>query len=1129
MMAPAVDEIGLHLEEASNDNDERRLRRDISMMEELRDRIEDVRSVTNDGDRCFCGTSPRSQRDGAWSPLHSTPCASEQAAAAAIVAPVFSNGLDDKEAVVHLCQFSFRRWVLSTVGAGVLITCGLMLLLLLTSTSRMTRAGNCMCEEALNQQNVTVDQLVDENVTAASFRSTLRSMSEVVEDVIKAPASRSTSALWGSMRAARSLNASWEGRRPEQRKRMAYRAWVEMGRQWKLTESSRPETEAYPDALLVSYLSGEVSGCEVGSSCVASRDWWPSPEWCREHGNPAVSILDAAGSVNGTSVLVREYVENNDFDKRAFRATEQTVPGVLPHWRQDRSAAHRMEPMWSEVYTSHFKKELAVSWTVPLAFCSNLSCLEGFLAAEMSLPRVGKGCKNSWTELKDLLAQPEYKFPIGSDNSTLFVVQAAGPSANDIGQLIGTSTGITGGKFKAKSALEDMVKATARAVHSKFGAWNADELHNEQLFNFSKNHALNGEGRYVPCPPEGNASNDCVQAGTLMVELDKYTKWLIVLGLPDGAFHEQANIAKDLKKWRVAQHKEEHLREVQTAISSSIGVTIVVAAIGMGLSLGLSCLVTKNLERLGNLMKRFAKLDWGSQSAELDTLRSSASQTNIQDIIELENAFCTLVRGIEAFSKFVPGTVVTRVLHGDRRARRPRVGRLDVTVMFTSIGNFDSVSKQLTEEQLMQVMKSYHNIMTRVVEYYKGTIAEILDDGLLVYFNTPDPVVYHAATACECALAQQQAMELINSQLADMGLPSLTAHIGIHTGNVLSGIIGTDRKMKFGCMGDSVNLASRIKGCCKFYNVGIICSGATYGSLPKDRPVCRKLDIVKVKGRREPTPIYEIVGLGLSCEPRSVDARTGSPQVFPGRVCSCCSSGEGSRSIHRHASPTTHPTSCEQSSNSPAAAISAEPATATTSRPTVVGGSRPPAAAGDRAPAPVSAGEEDFDEDLEKGSSRKTNGSKKSRSKVPLQLTCIASRLKEIHSSGRRTTLKPPGENASETSLSPEARVVARSTTNPESGGVRVLGGSGSPSTSQRCVTPERHAGVLRYEEALGLFQQARFAEAHAASASLLEEFPEDVPTQKLYHRATVALDGADGDLTEDQLHDKVVTRLDHK
>merc|ERR1711953_307956 len=100
--------------------------------------------------------------------------------------------------------------------------------------------------------------------------------------------------------------------------------------------------------------------------------------------------------------------------------------------------------------------------------------------------------------------------------------------------------------------------------------------------------------------------------------------------------------------------------------------------------------------------------------------------------------------------------------------------------------------------------------MTRIVTLYDGVVAEILGDGLLVFFNTPDDVEDHAAKACGAALAQCDVLGPLNDELNEFGFPRLDIRIGIHSGTVLTGNIGSESKMKFGCMGDPINLASRL-------------------------------------------------------------------------------------------------------------------------------------------------------------------------------------------------------------------------------------------------------------------------------------------------------------------------------
>jgi len=233
----------------------------------------------------------------------------------------------------------------------------------------------------------------------------------------------------------------------------------------------------------------------------------------------------------------------------------------------------------------------------------------------------------------------------------------------------------------------------------------------------------------------------------------------------------------------------------------------------------------------------------------------------IKDVAEAQRAFRKLLSGIRAFSIFIPEEVVTRIIYGDPRSVRPHVDTRNVTIMFTGIRGIMQMS--LNEEQMLSVITRFHKMMTSIVEQYEGTVGEILDEGLLVYFNAPRMVSNHATKACEAGLAQRQAMNTLRQELVDDGWldPSdgfLRLGVGIHSGSVLVGCIGSAMKMKFGCIGDAMNLTSRLQGLCKFYDVDVMCSEET--CLATSALVCRKLDLLQVKGRQETTAVYEIIG-----------------------------------------------------------------------------------------------------------------------------------------------------------------------------------------------------------------------------------------------------------------------------
>lgn len=290
--------------------------------------------------------------------------------------------------------------------------------------------------------------------------------------------------------------------------------------------------------------------------------------------------------------------------------------------------------------------------------------------------------------------------------------------------------------------------------------------------------------------------------------------------------------------------------------------TLLMLCATMITSFVLGGLVMRPVRCISEIMSHLSEMDFqGEGGAFLEQLKRGRA-SKIEDIASIHNAFCRLLQGVEMFARYVPETVVRSIIRGEARSRRLHVSRREVSIMFSDIKDFTNISEKLSQEDLLFVLTRYLSIMTRIVEAYEGVVAEILGDGLLVFWNSPDTVLEHATKACSAALAQQQALTTLNAEFAQFSLPKISIRIGLHTGTVLSGNIGSESKMKFGCMGDPVNLASRLEGLCKMYGVGILCSAALHDQLSPDaRIFCRQLDLVQVKGKKEPTRIYEVVGM----------------------------------------------------------------------------------------------------------------------------------------------------------------------------------------------------------------------------------------------------------------------------
>jgi adenylate cyclase len=181
-----------------------------------------------------------------------------------------------------------------------------------------------------------------------------------------------------------------------------------------------------------------------------------------------------------------------------------------------------------------------------------------------------------------------------------------------------------------------------------------------------------------------------------------------------------------------------------------------------------------------------------------------------------------------------------------------------VTMLFSDLRGFSALSEQISLEQIVQIINLYLGVMTNIIHKYKGTINNFMGDGIFVMFGAPIEIANAQEQAISCAIAMQLAMDDINKQLAAAGLPSLAMGIGIHTGAVFAGNIGSQKYAKYTVMGRNVNLAARIET----YTLGgqILISAETLKSLKELVRVDAETQ-VQPKGIKEPITIYEIGGI----------------------------------------------------------------------------------------------------------------------------------------------------------------------------------------------------------------------------------------------------------------------------
>ncbi|MFN3438288.1 MAG: CHASE2 domain-containing protein [Acidovorax sp.] len=206
------------------------------------------------------------------------------------------------------------------------------------------------------------------------------------------------------------------------------------------------------------------------------------------------------------------------------------------------------------------------------------------------------------------------------------------------------------------------------------------------------------------------------------------------------------------------------------------------------------------------------------------------------------------------FAQYVPPAVVARLVAQPELMRLGGEAR-EVTLMFTDLANFTTLSEQLSAEQTVDVLTGYFNAMTPIVHATGGTVDKFIGDAVMAFWGAPLDDALHAEHAVAAAIAMQQAMQPLVADLQARGLPPIHMRIGLHTGRVVVGNVGSEQRFSYTAIGDAVNLAARLEGANKAFGTGILLSAATAAQLPSSMAL-RALDDVVVKGKTEPVRVF---------------------------------------------------------------------------------------------------------------------------------------------------------------------------------------------------------------------------------------------------------------------------------
>lgn len=248
------------------------------------------------------------------------------------------------------------------------------------------------------------------------------------------------------------------------------------------------------------------------------------------------------------------------------------------------------------------------------------------------------------------------------------------------------------------------------------------------------------------------------------------------------------------------------------------------------------------------------------------------NQKTAEELENLNTAFRAMRSAIRSWSLFVPPSVVERFYDAGLEAK-VGVTRCEVTVLFCDIDGFEETCRQIDADEVLNNLTGVLGTIADEIQLQSGTFLEFISDEVMAVFNAPNKLKNHASAGLQCAVAIQKAVRKHKVIVNNEERP-IRVRVGVHTASILAGNIGSTQRIKYGLLGDGVNLAARMKGLNSKYGTCTLCSQNCLTVSAQQHPLplaTRPVDLVAVKGKTEPTKVCEVMGY-LADDPSMAEA-----------------------------------------------------------------------------------------------------------------------------------------------------------------------------------------------------------------------------------------------------------------
>jgi adenylate cyclase len=311
------------------------------------------------------------------------------------------------------------------------------------------------------------------------------------------------------------------------------------------------------------------------------------------------------------------------------------------------------------------------------------------------------------------------------------------------------------------------------------------------------------------------------------------------------------------KPWLVATlvPVDDFIGDLKKTLTEVVVISLLILLVAIGIIVVASRRILRPLAKISADMNRI-------QNLEID--ENVKHSSFFYEIDTIGTALGSMKHGLKAFSKFVPVTLVKQLIATGAGAELSGEKRR-LTMMFTDIEGFTTISESMRTEALLQHISEYLDHLTTIILGENGTVDKYIGDAIMSFWGAPVSDSNHELHGCRAALLCVRRLEVLNDKWSKEGKPELRTRFGLSSGDVSVGNMGSKERMNYTVLGDAVNLASRLESINKYYGTRVIIGEDTFEAV-QTHFLTRPVDVVAVKGKTKGVRIYELMA-GLPGDP----------------------------------------------------------------------------------------------------------------------------------------------------------------------------------------------------------------------------------------------------------------------